>query len=73
MTDVTKLRAARLAAGMTQGELARMSGVGRTTISEIETGAARRVFVDALLPLAATLKVSAATLMDRPAGRRGTR
>lgn len=57
-----RLRRSRLAAGMTQAELARAAGVSPSTISRLETGAANRIYVDTMLTLAAALNVPAAPL-----------
>ena len=49
------LREARLAAGMSQGDLERASGVKQAIISQIETGKTRNPRVDYAIALSAAL------------------
>lgn len=51
-----KLRLARESAGMTQEELARISGISRATISGLESGRVTVTKTDTLVALADALK-----------------
>ena len=54
-----------------QADLARLAGVSRTYISQIETGAAKAIMTDVLLNIAKALNVSPTYLLgltDAPAG-----
>ena len=59
-----RLREARKAAGLSQGQVARLLQMHRPTISEIEAGN-RRVAADELRKLAETYDVTASWLLDR--------
>jgi transcriptional regulator with XRE-family HTH domain len=61
-----RLRVARLAAGMTQAELAEASEVSQSTISDIERGERQRPRNEDLVPLADALDVSFRDLVDKP-------
>ncbi len=63
------LTAARVAARMTMGDLARLAGVGLTTISGWESGA-RSPQADLLATVAEVLEVSLAELVHVPASER---
>jgi transcriptional regulator with XRE-family HTH domain len=56
------VREARLAAGMTQDDLAGRAGIDRKTVSRLETGAYAPAF-DRLLPVAVALEVRLSQLM----------
>lgn len=58
----TTLRAAREAQGMTQGELASVVGLSRTSLTNIELGR-QRILVDQLADLATALHVSVTSLI----------
>lgn len=60
---VLTLKEAREARGLTQSELAEAVGVRQATISDLETGKSRRIELDLLERLAATLKVEAGSLL----------
>jgi len=60
-----RIKELRVAAGMTQEELADRTGFFRTYMSRLETGAANPTF-DALLTLAAALEVAPAALFEPP-------
>jgi transcriptional regulator with XRE-family HTH domain len=57
-----RLRQFRLRAGLTQHELAELSGVSRTLIASIETGQRSGITLDNALRLANVLGVSVETL-----------
>jgi transcriptional regulator with XRE-family HTH domain len=78
MTAVTPLRIrlkeVRESRDLTQVELATRSGVGRPTISNIETGKTSGIDFDVLERLANALGVNAAVLIEHtsaPKGKRG--
>jgi len=58
------LKALRERAGYSIRKLSEISGVGKSTISEIESGKAKNPRYDTLVKLANTLNVSAETLTD---------
>jgi transcriptional regulator with XRE-family HTH domain len=58
-----RLRAARLARGLTQAQLAAMAGVGNTHISKLESGRSRKPSFVLLGVLAAALEVDAVWLL----------
>lgn len=60
-----RLRTAREAGGLSQSELAARVGLGRTSITNIETGR-QRVPLHLLLELAAALGVQPASLLPTP-------
>ena len=62
------LRAARLAAGMSQGRLAAKADVSHNTISRIERGAHREANVNTLRRVARVLHVPLADLIGHPDG-----
>ncbi len=66
---VAGLRAAREAKLLTQIELARLSGVNRSTISDLESGS-RNAHFRTIRQLAAALDVPPQTLVVDPAPRR---
>ncbi|MBI3789942.1 MAG: helix-turn-helix transcriptional regulator [Gemmatimonadetes bacterium] len=57
------LKAARLAAGLSQEELAAKAGTRQATISKMERGETRRVDLDLLERIADVLRVPASTLL----------
>lgn len=61
----TKLKEIRESKGMTQDELSKASGVGRITISRIETGELENTTVGTIAKLAAGLGVSESELFKR--------
>ena len=63
----TRLKAAREQAGLTQGQVAKLLGLHRPSVSEIEAGR-RAVSADELATLADTYGVSVAWLLDGEAG-----
>jgi DNA-binding Xre family transcriptional regulator len=60
-----RLKEAREAKGLTQLALADLAGVRQATISEMETGAVRRVSLDVLERLADALGVEPGELLER--------
>jgi DNA-binding Xre family transcriptional regulator len=68
-----RLKELREARGWTQLELAERAGVRQATISEMETGRAKRVGLDTLDRLARTLKVQPGELLEWAAGGKGKR
>ena len=63
-TDIaTRLRAAREKAGLSQGQVAKLMGIHRPTISEIEAGR-RRVLAEELSLFAKTYDVSVSWLTN---------
>lgn len=56
------LRRAREALGMTQGELAQLVGLSRTSLTNIELGR-QRILVDQLVELATALHISVVSLI----------
>lgn len=72
MTGVTpiriRLREVRELRGLTQAELAERSGVGRPTISNIETGKTSGIDFDVLEKLATALGINAAMLIEHDSG-----
>ncbi|MBL9113363.1 MAG: helix-turn-helix transcriptional regulator [Verrucomicrobiaceae bacterium] len=58
------LRLARLARGMSQAELGRLARLSKSYIGELERGA-HSVTLEALLRLAAALRVSCASLLEK--------
>lgn len=62
-----RLKAAREQAGLTQGQVAKLLGLHRPSVSEIEAGR-RGVSADELIILADTYGVSVAWLLDGEAG-----
>ena len=66
-----RLRALRLARGLSQAELARRANMAASTLNRLESGK-RRLPVDQLAPLAAALEISAAELIvpDTPRAAR---
>src|SRR5436190_2076184 len=67
MVIAARLRGAREQAGLTQGQVARLLGLHRPSISEMEAGR-RSVSAEELATLADTYGVSAAWLLDGEAG-----
>ncbi|MGH7498683.1 MAG: helix-turn-helix domain-containing protein [Gemmatimonadales bacterium] len=65
-----RIKALREARGWSQLELAEHAGVRQATISELETGKARRVGLDTLERLAGALKVATGQLFE--AGKRAS-
>jgi XRE family transcriptional regulator, regulator of sulfur utilization len=66
MEMADRIRAARLAAGLTQEQLAQRAGVASVTISQIELGN-RSPTLDTLMRVAAALEIPAATLLGTAA------
>jgi transcriptional regulator with XRE-family HTH domain len=64
-----RLKETRESRGLTQVELANLSGVGRPTISNIETGKTSGIDFDVLEKLANALGVNAAVLIEHTAGK----
>jgi len=62
-----RLKSAREQAGLTQGQVAKLLGLHRPSVSEMEAGR-RGVSVDELATLAATYGVSVNWLLDGEAG-----
>jgi DNA-binding XRE family transcriptional regulator len=62
---LSHLREHRNRRGLTQMELAKLSGVGRATIAAIENGKRRRVHPSTAAKLARTLKVKPESLEDK--------
>lgn len=58
------LKEMRKAANLTQAELAQKSGVGRVTISRLETGKLKETTFGTLLKLAKVLQVSVDDLIE---------
>lgn len=56
------IRAAREALGITQGELAHVIGLSRTSLTNIELGR-QRIFVDQLVEVADALRIPVASLI----------
>jgi transcriptional regulator with XRE-family HTH domain len=76
MTSVTpvhiRLKEVRESRGLTQVELAELSGVGRPAISNIETGKTSGIDFEVLEKLATALGVNAAVLIvHETKGKRG--
>lgn len=68
------LRSVRGAAGLTQEQLAERAGLSARTVSDIERGLRRRLYVDTAERLAAALELSAedrSDFLDRARGRPG--
>ena len=65
MLNPKKLRAARLTAGLTQGEVARRLGIDHSHVSHMEAGR-RGVSVKRLMRLAALYAVELDALTTRP-------
>jgi len=63
MIDSVKLRTARLAAGLTQEKLAKLSGITKVTISGIENRRRENVTLNTLSRLAKQCNVKAADLL----------
>lgn len=55
--DLTKLKSARGAACLTQEELAKLAGVGRSTVANLERGGTNNVTVDKLVKLCNALEI----------------
>lgn len=60
------LRSARQARGLTQGELARLAGIGRTSLSQLENGTIGEIGVRKILRVCAVLGLA---LQIMPEGR----
>ncbi len=67
MAIASRLKAAREQAGLTQGQVARLLGLHRPSVSEMEAGR-RSVSAEELATLADTYGVSVAWLLDGDAG-----
>ena len=65
-TDTIRLREARIAAGLTQTELARRLHVGQSLISDLERGRRATLTVATLTALARALGCSPADLLAEP-------
>ena len=63
MIDSLKLRSARLAAGLTQDKLAKLSGITIVTISEIENRRRENVTLNTLCKLAKECDIKPAELL----------
>ena len=72
-TTRIRLKDLREARGWTQLELAGRAGVRQATISEMETGRARRVSLEAIDRLARALKVQPGELLERVTNGKGKR
>jgi len=71
ITTRIRLKELREARGWTQLELAGRAGIRQATISEMETGRARRIGLDTIDRLARTLKVQPGELLELvPNGRK---
>jgi len=61
----TTLRSARQARGLTQDELARLAGIGRTSLSQLENGTIGEIGVRKILRVCAVLGLELQAVPER--------